>query len=276
MPSHYQQILAKLELHLPEYTSYADISIAARAAGQCQVALEETIAYWQQNDFRDAAEELSFFRHTYPAALAHWMFWSQVHLVEEIHPLGTAEMSILFYSGLLKGIAPIISRRQGVAAWLENMPEDKLSFFFFNTPTILQLAAFPNLPANMVLPRNEHSQHLASSWAYQRLADYLMAQIDRLSGPGRVGRGQHQLRWVLSKASLTELVYALHEYGAFDGRPEISRIASAVSEWFGVDLGNIYKAYEGIRIRKKDRTPFISGLVTALLRRLDHDDLHAL
>lgn len=275
MLSHYQQTLAQLELQLPEYTGHCDAVMAARATTHCQHALEDIFSYWQQARFRDSEEEISFFRQTYPTAMAHWIFWSQVRIFEEMHPVGTAGMSIPFYSGLLKSLAPLVSRWQGAAAWLEHIDEDKQGNYF-TTPTSREVAPYTITSTALILPVNEHSQTLASCWAYERLADYLVAQIDRLSAPPRVARGQHQLRWVLSKAALTELVYALHEYGAFDGRPEIARVSSALSEWFGVDLGNIYKAYEGIRIRKKDRTPFVSGLLDALQRRLNRDDLHAL
>jgi hypothetical protein len=85
------------------------------------------------------------------------------------------------------------------------------------------------------------------------------------------------LQWTASKAALGELLYALQEYGVFNNtKVEIKKIADYLGKAFDVDLVNIYKIYEDMRLRKKSRTPFLDALRNSLLRRMDLDDENAL
>lgn len=80
------------------------------------------------------------------------------------------------------------------------------------------------------------------------------------------------LQWNASVAAVTELIYALHEYGVFGKSIEIKRIADCLSMAFNIRITNIYKTWEDIRLRKKDRTPFIRSLLVMLERRIDRDN----
>lgn len=100
------------------------------------------------------------------------------------------------------------------------------------------------------------------------------------SGGGVVNHSvstSQSIQWTGSQAALTELIYALNEMGVLGGRQnEIRRLRLLFEKLFMFDLGNIYKTYENMRMRKKSRTPFIDGLRNALMRRMDDDDLNAL
>lgn len=80
------------------------------------------------------------------------------------------------------------------------------------------------------------------------------------------------LQWDTSIAAITNLIYALHEYGAFGKSIEIKKIADYFSMAFNIRITNIYKTWEDIRLRKKDRTPFIRSLLTTLHNRIDRDN----
>ncbi len=95
--------------------------------------------------------------------------------------------------------------------------------------------------------------------------------------PQLVASKHKSIPWTGSQAALTELIYALNEMGVLGGKHnEIRQLRISFEQVFKFDLGNIYKTYENMRMRKKSRTPFIDGLRNALLRRMDDDDLHAL
>jgi hypothetical protein len=104
--------------------------------------------------------------------------------------------------------------------------------------------------------------------------EQLISQFQNVSIPVK---DMPALKWHGSQAALTELIYALNEMGVLEGRRnEIRKLRIIFEKMFLFDLGNIYKTYENIRMRKKSRTPFLDGLRNALLRKMDDDDLNAL
>ena len=93
-----------------------------------------------------------------------------------------------------------------------------------------------------------------------------MEQEDRLTDLPK-------LNWTGSKASLIELIYALHYQAVFDnGNADIRLIAKYFESTFNVDLGNFYQTYLELRTRKMNRTKFLDALREELIRRMDEQD----
>lgn len=79
--------------------------------------------------------------------------------------------------------------------------------------------------------------------------------------------------WTDPKTALIELIYALHSHSSLDnGRPDIKEIASSFEQVFNIDLGDYYKTYLEIRVRKSSRTKFLDSLRESLLKRMDNTD----
>jgi hypothetical protein len=116
--------------------------------------------------------------------------------------------------------------------------------------------------------------------AFQELQQHITLQYQFLTGDDRKGGSRvpsESLKWTAAKTALVELLYALQEYGVFNNsKPEIKKIARFFQQALDINLDNIYKLYEDMRLRKKGRTPFLDALRNALLRRMDYDDANAL
>jgi hypothetical protein len=62
----------------------------------------------------------------------------------------------------------------------------------------------------------------------------------------------HKLKWTASKASLIELLYALQTSGSFNnGSIDLKSLATSLENLFDIDLGNYYRVFQEIRIRKQ-------------------------
>ncbi|WP_335965139.1 RteC domain-containing protein [Galbibacter sp. PAP.153] len=82
------------------------------------------------------------------------------------------------------------------------------------------------------------------------------------------------LRWTASKASLTELIYALHEGKVFNyGNVDIQEITSLFEAFFDVRLPHIYRTYAAIKSRKGARARFLEELVFRLSQKMDNEDV---
>ncbi|MBX3253330.1 MAG: RteC domain-containing protein [Chitinophagaceae bacterium] len=85
-------------------------------------------------------------------------------------------------------------------------------------------------------------------------------------------RNESGLIWTASVADFVEFVYSAHEYGLFGKKVKISTLTNFLSNSFGIRVTNIYKTWEDIRLRKKDKTPFMRSMMSSLERRIDHDN----
>lgn len=118
---------------------------------------------------------------------------------------------------------------------------------------------------------------IAKLYAYQLLKEHIAKIREQPFSHFSETIKTKGLAWTSTKAALIELIYALHEYGAYNkGQVEIKKIADYFSQVFQVRFANIYKTYEDIRLRKKSPTPFLDALKSALERRIERDNENAM
>jgi hypothetical protein len=123
-----------------------------------------------------------------------------------------------------------------------------------------------------------HDFKVAKIIANELLRNYLNSSLTELEqNKYAVSKYQEapkkRLLWTGPKAALIELLYSLHSAGVFNNsNAEIGQIARYLQSAFGVDLGNYYRAFQEIRIRKSGRTNFIDLLKKKLVERMDDTD----
>jgi hypothetical protein len=82
-----------------------------------------------------------------------------------------------------------------------------------------------------------------------------------------------KLTWTDSKTALIELIYAFHSQASLDnGKVDIKEIATYFEQTFNVDLGDYYKTFLEIRIRKSSRTKYLDSMRESLLKKMDNAD----
>lgn len=111
------------------------------------------------------------------------------------------------------------------------------------------------------------------------LSLYLNQELLKIDGQGLsdVSPFKPQLSWTESKVALAELIYALYASGVFNGGgADLKAVSASVCNMFQLKIGNIYKVFEEIRLRKKNRTSFMDTLKQNLIKRMERDDNEAL
>ncbi|SEN74839.1 RteC protein [bacterium A37T11] len=126
---------------------------------------------------------------------------------------------------------------------------------------------------------SSHDYRVAEMMANELLRLYLTDALEALSKPGKMDfslqlPGQlSPMRWTAPKAALTELIYALESRHVFNnGQADLKQISDYFECVFFIDLGNIYRVFQELRIRKKGRTVFLDELLDALNNRMDDAD----
>lgn len=78
------------------------------------------------------------------------------------------------------------------------------------------------------------------------------------------------LTWTGSKADLIELIYGLETVGVINkGGADIKEIARRFENLFNINLGNFYRQFLDIRLRKKEKTCFLNQMKEKLEVRMD-------
>lgn len=78
------------------------------------------------------------------------------------------------------------------------------------------------------------------------------------------------LKWTASKTDLTELIYALQASEVFNnGSADIKQIATAFESMTGIKLGDYYRTFQAIQVRKNNQVAFMARLKERLQAKLD-------
>jgi RteC protein len=119
-----------------------------------------------------------------------------------------------------------------------------------------------------------HDFKVAKILAHDRLQVYLEEELSMLDRKETNMVTQDapkvKLYWTESKTALIELIYALHSQGAIDnGKADIKDIAALFEHFFGLELGDYYRTFLELRMRKTGRTKFLHTLIQSLSKKMD-------
>jgi hypothetical protein len=107
---------------------------------------------------------------------------------------------------------------------------------------------------------------LAMIHTNQLIKDHLQSLIRRIDSD----HAENGLTWTGTKTSLIELIYALHGMEVINGgKTDIKQIATSFENFFKISLGNYYRHFQEIKLRKNGHKNFIDQLKEKLSKRLD-------
>jgi len=115
-----------------------------------------------------------------------------------------------------------------------------------------------------------HDMLLAKINGYKRFIDYLESRINSKFQDS----ADLDLKWTSSKVALTELIYALYHTGVVNnGNLDIKDLATALQKVFQFELGDFYKIYFEIKLRKQSRTKFLDELSLGFIDGMEKQNL---
>ncbi|MDQ6815651.1 MAG: RteC domain-containing protein, partial [Bacteroidota bacterium] len=114
--------------------------------------------------------------------------------------------------------------------------------------------------------------------AYELLSEFIKSMLAKLdiqhglSGTENASNTAN-VSWTSSKVSLVELLYAVQSSGSCNnGKIDLKQLANHFEKIFNIDLGNYYRVFQEMRIRKINRTTFLDQLKERLIQRMDEAD----
>ncbi len=211
--------------------------------------------------FKDKSEEITFFKDIKPKFQSQYLYYQQLLSLRTREPIGSKEVLLQYYQQELQNIQSCIRENlEFHLYWLSGSTESDAQYFL-RTSNPFE----PHLDEKFT---TGYDTLLASLMANDRVRDYLLTSIHNVNTSETTG-----LSWTGPKTALIELAYALQAVDALNGgKADLKQIASAFENLFHINLGNYYRTFQEIRLRKSGRTNFLDQLKNKFIQRMDEMD----
>jgi len=241
-------------------------------------SLEKVKEYIVAYEFPDKAEEIHFFKEVKPKFLRELIYHMEVFYIEARNPKGNSDLQKQYFKQISERIH-IFFERNHVLYIYYRMGKTDFDDVFFTRGTGKDFLQ-PEYTLDMD-PRFStiQSYKLAKIQAYEMLNDHVQQVLYTIDNPHvpeiQTGKRRARTFWTDTKAALIELAYALHSRGSVDhGKGDVKQIITDLEQLFNVQVGNFYRTFQSMRIRKKNRTVYLDVLKESLERRMDDTDLN--
>jgi hypothetical protein len=250
---------------------------AERSYQAVQNAILELKTYILNYTFADKQQEILFFKEIKPQFVSELIYNTEVFYIEAGKPVGSIETQSAYYRQTLDRINTYFERNQFVYVYY------RMGKTIYDEQYFVRGAGSDHLLPEYSVdidPRfsTVYSFKFGKLQAYERLTEYLqqsLFQLEHPDGTSETGKKKYRNLWTDTKAALIEVGYALHARGAVNhGKGDVKQIIAALEYIFNTDTGNFYRTFQSMRIRKKNRTPFLDGCKDSLEKWMDDSDLN--
>ena len=215
--------------------------------------------------FTDKADEINFFKNIKPRFLSKLFYFRKVFEMQSRLPLGSTEDEKNFYLKELKKISEYeIENKEFLSYYRANSTVFDEVYFMRKEPDSWLLLNFDNFETDLRFT-TFYDLKISKILAFESLSEFIKDSINKLQASNEFQRNRNpdilKLKWTASKVSLIELMYALQSSGSCNnGSTDLKNLATNFENLFNIDLGNYYRVFQEIRIRKESRTTFLDQL----------------
>lgn len=234
--------------------------------------------YILQNEFEGKIEEIDFFKNIKPRFLSKLIYYQKIFEVQSRLPIGSSTEIKLYYLQEINKINEYLNDNRDFYNYYRSRSTALDEIYFIRMePDSWLLLNFENYETDLNFT-TIYDHKVAKILAYESLSNLINESISKLeikSTPNiNLPSGTTPIiNWTASKASLIELIYALQSTGSCNnGTIDIKNLATYFENSFNIDLGNYYRVFQEIRIRKISRTTFLDHLKQRLIQRMDESD----
>lgn len=228
------------------------------------------IKLWKAASFR-------FFKEIKPAFCCQWIYHLSLYRFELRKPPGSDIEKKKYLLKALQGLNGYFQKNLGFYEYHRSGANylDAQYFLRGKTDLDINLNSFSSFAdANF---STSHDYTISKILANEMLGEYFSRMLGQLMHEeNTVAPSMNyssDLTWTATKAGLIEIIYALYADGSINnGNADIKAIADHVQRAFNIDLGNYYRTFQEIRIRKKGRTHYLDQLREKLIMRMDNAD----
>jgi hypothetical protein len=228
--------------------------------------------------FENNAEEINFFKNIKPRFLEKLIYFQKVYKIQFHLPLGYSETVKNYYLKELEKINDFFKTNNEFYSYYRTGSDTLDQIYFIRKePDSWLLLNFEDYETDMLFT-TIYDQKLAKILAFKQISEFLKSAIKKLEINKEISdddesQKKNQLSWTGPKVALVELLYALQSSGSINnGTIDLKELANHFQFYFNIDLGNYYRMFQDMRIRKINRSTFLDLLKNRLIQRMDEAD----
>lgn len=228
----------------------------------------------RQYQFPDWSNEIYFFKNTKPQFVAVYIYYSKVLAIEASKPYADSKALRSYYENERSNLLYFYNEQREFISYYRRKSTylDKKYFVRFKFDFKFKLS--PELYSYDEEFSTSHDHIVSQIMANDLLDQYLTNKIDSKDSKDNSIDHIKNLEWTAPKVALIELLYALHQTKCFNGgHSDLAEIFRWAENSLNINLGNYHKTLSEIRLRKTDRTKFLSLLQHNFNQYLDDLDL---
>lgn len=234
-------------------------------------SLSEIKAYVLKRGFKNADEEIRFFKYQKPAIISKIIYYNAIYKIETKKPYGNGKTIKKYIGSELEKLKRYFDANLEFYKYYRTKSTYLDEKYFVRGKYDIKLSLDTYYFETDHSFTTSHDYKVAKIIANDLIQVYLEDQLNNTNQ--RKNLEKSPLNWTRSKTALTELIYALHSQGVFDnGNADIKVIAKTFERVFNVDLGDFYHTFMELKSRKINRTKFLDSLRDALIKKMDEED----
>ncbi|MCW3072882.1 MAG: hypothetical protein JWO44_2772 [Bacteroidetes bacterium] len=239
----------------------------------CITILTELKARVIKKGFASKEEEIDFFKNIKPGFESQLKYHAALFELERLKPHGSIAAKRSYFEKKLKEIHNKVQTDLEFYTYYKTGSMHFDDLFFTRCLSNFQLAIQHSVFDVDMNFRTSHDNKVAEILANEQLIKYIETELDKLETipPAEVKSVQNskqQLKWTDSKVALIELIYALHSSGSLNkGVLDLKELVLALSLLLNVELGDFYRTWAEIKIRKEP-TRYLDSLKVNLENRI--------
>lgn len=227
----------------------------------------------QNYQFLDWSDEIKFFKKTKPQFVSVYIYNSKILSIESSKPYANPEALKEYYQKERDQLLYFYTEHRDFISYYRRQATylDKKYFVRFKFDFKLKLS--PELYSYDEDFSTSNDHLVAQIIANDMLDKYLAGKVNIDESLEISLLKAKNLEWTAPKVALIELLYALHQTKCFNGgKADLSEIFRWAENSLNMQLGNYHKTFGEIRLRKNERTKFLSLLHHNLDTYLDELD----
>ncbi|MFY0481173.1 RteC domain-containing protein [Flavobacterium sp. PLA-1-15] len=275
--------ISQLLSSLNEQLNFIDLEVDNQIK-KCENAIEVILAsianlkkIISKSNFKTDTEEIQFFKDLKPQFTSKLIYYNMVFKIEMKRPNGGNRILKKYYNNELLKLKAFFDNELEFYQYYRT-GNTYLDYKYFQRGKFDIKLALDNFyfEADTTFSTS-HDFKVAQILANDLIQLYLENQLIIIENKDTSEKSQRKpntkLMWTGSKVALTELLYALHSEGVFNnGTTEIKDIATYLEYTFNIELGDYYRTFLELRMRKTSRTKFLSSLTDSLIKKMDEAD----
>jgi hypothetical protein len=278
--------ITKLLTDLNDQLSFIDLEIDNQLT-LCESAINVILKTLQglkktiyKRGFKSQGEEIYFFKEIKPQFTSKLIYYNTLFKIEMKRPNGGNRILRKYYNKELSKLKAFFDNELEFYKYYRSGSSYLDYKYFMRGKFDIKISLDSRYFESDIKFSTSHDYKVAKILANDLLQLYLENQLITIENKdNNSNNNKSQVNpkvrqtWTSSKVALIKLLYALHSQGVFNnGASDLKDIASYLENVFDIDLGQYHRAFLEIRIRKTDRTKFLTALKKNLTKKMDDTD----